>query len=248
METKSHIDYLSVIGNTHATAKSWLDAQWNRYYHAVYVAVVRDLLRGVARGTILDVGTSHGHWCRFFRMQGFRKILGVEIDGGRAALARGAGYDEVFNCDAADTPMLDESLDAAVSSDVFVHILKIEDKARVLRKISALLRPGGVFIVNCTSAKAHFDDSAFRVVNYCSFMSANDFLSLVRQHTGLRILDLRPTYYHWRFTAKPLWLGLLRCAIFLPGVPRLLALVDRHYVAPRLGPDASDSFYVKLRK
>jgi SAM-dependent methyltransferase len=248
MNTKSHMDYLDVMGGTHATAKGWRNVQWNRCYHHIYTAVVGDLLRGVNRGSVLDVGTSHGQWCRFFRVQGFQEILGVEVESGRAELARRSGYDEVFNCDAADIPLPPESLDAAVSSDVFVHILRIEDKVRVLQKIDEVLKPGGVFIVNNASVLAHFGSPKFRTDDGCSFISLDEFLSLVRQHTKLRVCDVRPTYFHHRFNAKPLWLKALRGAIVIPGVPRLLAFIDRHYTAFRLGLDASDAFYVKLAK
>ena len=249
MKSPSHLDYLPVIGGTQTTAgKTWRNAQWSRYYRATHVAVARDLLRGTARGCVLDVGTSHGLWYPFLKALGFQRILGVEVDAGRAALARAAGYDEVFNCDAADTPLSGESIDVAISSGVFVHILRIEDKIRVIQKVEALLKRGGVFVVNCTSARAAFGSDNFCVVEHCSFMSVHDFLSLFQKHTQLRILDIRPTYFHWRGMRKPWWLRVLRGSIVIPGMPYVLAWIDRNYTARRFDLDASDTFFVKLVK
>ena len=165
-----------------------------------------------------------------------------------AGIERRAGYDEVFNCDAADTPLPNESVDVALSSGVFVHILRIEDKIRVIQKVEALLKPGGTFIVNCASARAQYGSDEFRVMEHCSFMSVHDFLSLLQQHSRLRVVDLRPTYFHWRGMRKPWWLRLLRGCIVIPGMPRILAWIDRNYTARRFGPDASDTFFVKLIK
>jgi SAM-dependent methyltransferase len=247
-ELASHRDYLKVIGNTHQTARGWYDKQWNRYYAAVYFDVTRRLLTGVTRGTVLDVGTSHGAWFNFLKTLGFATILGVELDPERAELARRAGYNEVFNCDAADTPLPAGCLDAAVSSDVFVHIIRLEDKIRVLQRVETLLKPGGTFVVNHASAAAFMGSPEYHVSGYCSYISVDEFVRTVSQHTRLRLVDLRPAYFSWRYRRPPRTLHALRRAMRLPGVPKVLAGIDTHVLARRLPPDDADCFYLRLQK
>ena len=94
---------------------------------------------------MLDIGTSHGNWLPLLRQFGFSTVLGVEVDAGRAEEARQAGYDDVYNCDARSVPRPAESIDVAVSNDVFVHILRGEDKAAVVPETERLLsgrKPG----------------------------------------------------------------------------------------------------------
>ena len=143
---KTHHDNISRIGGTAATARGFIERRWNRYYFQVLKRTVRNMLAGEigANATVLDIGTSHGNWLPLLRQFGFSTVLGVEVDAGRAEEARQAGYDDVYNCDARSVPRPAESIDVAVSNDVFVHILRGEDKAAVVRETERLLRPGGV--------------------------------------------------------------------------------------------------------
>ena len=140
---KTHHDHLDRIGNTAATAVGYLEKRWNKYYLRTEQKTVSNLLKDEINpeSTVLDVGTSHGNWLPFLRQSGFATILGVELDNKRAEQARQAGYDEVYNCDARSIPRAMNSIDAAVSNDVFVHILQMEDKIAVLHEIERLLRP-----------------------------------------------------------------------------------------------------------
>ncbi len=248
MSEKSHRDYLEIIGRNRATAKGWLTVQWNRYYHRTYTSVVRRMLEGVARGSVLDAGTSNGVWFGFLKAEGFARIYGVELHAGRAQEARAKGYDEVFNCDAAETPLPEASLDAAVSNSVFVHILRLDDKIRVIQRIERLLKPGGCFVFDHASAAAYFGKRAYEVRDYCSYMPLDLLLRLVHENTSLRVADVAPTYFRWRFHRPPRWLRRIHAAMALPGVPYLLWLVDRLYTAHRLGVEDAETFYVKLVK
>src|SRR4051794_16913782 len=98
---RSHRDYLAVIGETCATAKSRTEQKWNDYYWKSFVFAVKRMLSDSKRGAVLDVGTSHGNWFPFLKDLGFQSIYGVELDRQRAEEARKCGYKEVFNCDAA---------------------------------------------------------------------------------------------------------------------------------------------------
>src|SRR5207248_24978 len=101
----THRDFVSVIGGTAATGKGLYERRMNAYYLRSAKATVSALLAGEPRGSVLDVGTSHGVWLPYLRAHGFGRVLGVELDAERAELARRAGYDTVFNCDASEIPI-----------------------------------------------------------------------------------------------------------------------------------------------
>ena len=244
-EQKTHRDYTDVIGETHKTAKNYREARWNKYYAVSYELIVAKMLEGIS-GTVLDVGTSYGHWFPFFKARGFSRILGVEVDATRAEQARRAGYSEIFNTDAANLPLADGVCDGAVSNDVFVHILRLEDKAAVLREVERVLRPGGIFVVNHTMSRA-FRYKGYHVDAYCSFLELDGWLRLIAESTKFEIVDLKPAYFNWRNMSPPFYTRMLRRLIILPRVHQLLAWSDRRN-AWRYPLDDADTVYVKLRK
>ncbi len=251
MSDKTHYDHIERIGGTHATSRNRYDRQWNKYYFLTYQHVVRLLLgdhKDKRTSTVLDVGTSHGNWARFLKREGFMRILGVEIDPERAEQARRQGYDEVFNCDAADTPLKAGTVDVAISNDVFVHVLQLDDKIRILEKIQQLLKPGGCFIVNHTSTRAHYDTADYRISDYCSYISLDEFRQLILDNTDLQISDIRPTYFNWRFKKAPFFVSALRKAMRAPLVPHAVAFLDRAYSARHCDVEDADTFYLKLTK
>ena len=244
-EQKSHYDFVKIIGETHKTTKSYREKRWNEYYDLSYKRVVAQMLAGTS-GTVLDVGTSYGHWFPFLKKCGYSRILGVEIDAKRAEQARSAGYDEVFNTDAATLPLPDGSCDVAVSNDVFVHILRLADKASVMREVERVLRPGGIFVVNHTMSRA-YGYEGYHVEGHCSFLDLDGWIQLIKRNTNLKIVDLKPSYYNWRNIAPPLGVRWLRRFIDLPLVDRVLAGWDRQNNW-RYPMDDADTVYVRLRK
>ena len=245
MEQKSHHDYVHAIGETHKTAKNHRERRWNDYYSASYELVVDRMLTGTS-GTILDVGTSYGHWLPFFKHHGYSRIVGAEIDPARAEQARRAGYDEVFNTDAASLPVADDSYDVAVSNDVFVHILRREDKTAVLREVERVLKPGGIFVVNHTMSRA-YGYRRDHIEQYCSFLEFDSWIALIKYGSSFEILDFKPTYYNWRCRRPPFFVRLMRRLIDLPLVDQMLARWDRNN-SWRYPIDEADTVYVRLRK
>ena len=243
---KTHHDYVAQIGETAATARFHTERQWNRYYNFSYQAAVTRMLKGVSRRAVLDVGTSHGNWFNFLKRNGFQKIFGVELDAKRAELARKCGYDEVFNCDAAALPVPDLFFDTAISNDVFVHILQIEDKQAVLREIARVLKPGGHFIFNHTMALAHGYPNYF-INQHTSFLSLQEFIDLATTDSIFEIVDAHPTYYHFRDRQPGILTRALRKFIAAPGAPELLHYLDAVH-ARQLSLENSDTVYLKLRK
>ncbi len=242
---KTHRDYLPQIGNTFATIESHRDRCWNQYYDLAYSHVVKHMMGGY-KGTVLDVGTSHGYWLPFLKKQGFTKILGVELDPERARIAKSSGYDEVYNCDAAKIPHKSASLDVAISIDVFVHILQIKDKTAVLNEVERLLKPGGICIFNHTISRA-YGYSGYHIEKYCSFLSLHELIKLVQQNPRFLVRDIKPTYYNFRNIKMDLYSKLLRKFITLPFIPKLMFLAD-YKNTRNLQIEESDTVFIKLEK
>lgn len=242
----THRDYLAIIGETAATGKGRYERRMNAYYLASSQEIVRTLLDRSPVGSVLDVGTSHGHWLRFLRDFGFDRVLGVEIDPDRAELARRTGYDEVFNTDAAELPCLSSSIDQAVSNDVFVHILRLEDKAAVLKEVERVLRPGGVFVFNQPMSRA-FGHGEYAVDRHCSYMTLDEVLRLVAGSTSFLVEDVKPGYFvNGAFAASRLERAIRRRMV-MPGSVSLLLLLDRLRSRTH-SLEQSDYIYLKLRK
>ncbi len=245
--SKTHYDYLDIIGTTHAISRTFREQRWNKYFFRTYQRMVHDMLRHESRESIIDIGTSHGNWYNFFMSHGFKNIFGVELEAARAQQARAAGYTEVFNCDASAIPLANNSVDIAVSNDVFVHILQLRDKAGVLQEVQRILKPSGCFIVNHTMARA-FRTPPYHIKGYCSYLSLDRFIRLVHDHTDFTIEDIKPTYFsELRHQSRHFSRKILRRLIVLPGsIPFLMAW--DYYTARHKPLELSDVVYLKLRR
>lgn len=246
MVIKTHNDYLGQIGETNATARTYLEKRWNSYYLLTYQKIVHSMLKDEVRGTVFDVGTSHGNWYEFLRKEGFKRILGVELDPLRAKQARMAGYDEVFNCDAAAVPLDNNSVDVAISNDVFVHILRIEDKVAVLGEVYRVLKSGGAFVINHSMSPA-IGQRQYYVDSYCSFLSPDEWIRMALE-AGFEIEDVKPSYYLFRGASWIVKTARALCVSIPFGIgSRVLSAVDM--VSTRwLEIGKSDYLYLRLRK
>jgi SAM-dependent methyltransferase len=246
-----HRKNIDVIGGTNACPPGtpWNVVQWNRYYFSLYKTIVHAMLFDVTeRGAVLDLGTSHGNWYHFLKAEGFTKIYGVEISVSRAALAQACGYTKVFNCDAADTPLPDGSLDVVISNDVLVHILKADDKVAVIKKAADLLKPGGAMIINHPTCDAYGLERKYTVLQHCAFAPMTEMIAMVTDNTTLQLEWVSPSYFHWRHRRAPFFINGLRRLISVPLVPWLLRMIDRHWTANHRPQEEADTIYYRFRK
>jgi ubiquinone/menaquinone biosynthesis C-methylase UbiE len=245
-QNKTHKDYIEIIGETCATGRNYEEKLWNKYYFMSYTYTVNKMLGSVIGGSVIDVGTSHGNWYPFLKQKGFNEIYGVELDSHRAHHAKQLGYTEIYNCDAAHIPHPSNSIDVAVSNDVFVHILKMEDKVSVVREVERILKPGGIFILN-HSMSAAFNYEGYTVSKHCSFLSLQEFLLLLLNNTNYEVLDIKPTYFSFR-NGRPSFINkMARALIKLPLSVHLLFFLD-YFNSRSLPISESDYLYIKLRK
>jgi SAM-dependent methyltransferase len=102
------------------------------------------------RGRLLELGASYGHSLALARERGW-DVAGVELSPAASTYARTHFGLTVFNCDLADVPLADGSLDAAIGWHVLEHVRNPRDQ---LLRLAALLKPGGVLglrVPNITS-------------------------------------------------------------------------------------------------
>jgi len=244
---KTHVDFLNIIGGTAATYRNYTEKRWNKYYFHTYKMIVHNMLKGISKESVVDVGTSHGNWYKFLKKERFNLIYGVELDKGRAELARKCGYTEVFNIDAKNIPLPDASINAAVSNDVFIHILQLDDKIAVLKEIERILKPGGIFIFNHSMARSVLSEK-YIIKNHCSFLSLDELIRLVIQNTYFKVLDIKPTYYHFRDNSDNFFVKYLRSIlIYLPFAVSFYIFFDS-LINRKISIQESDYVYIKLQK
>jgi SAM-dependent methyltransferase len=92
------------------------------------------------RGRLLEFGASYGHSLAAARDRGW-DVVGVELSPTASKYARTQFGLQVFNCDLADAPLADASLDAVIGWHVLEHVRNPKEQ---LLRLAALLKPGGV--------------------------------------------------------------------------------------------------------
>jgi len=114
------------------------------------------LALGDIRGQVfLDFGCGAGRSTAFLRSLGAGRVYGVDRDQGMIAQALGKRLDGVvFTRIDEAIPLPGESVDGAVSLNVFIEIRTPAEMSGVCREIARTLRPGSPFIVASTSPLA----------------------------------------------------------------------------------------------
>jgi SAM-dependent methyltransferase len=116
---------------------------------------VRRALGDIRGRVLLDFGCGAGRSSAFLRSLGAGLVYGVDRDRdmiGKALARRLEGA--VFKHMEEAVPLRDESVDAAVSLNVFIELRTLAEMGRACREVARTLRPGGTFIVESTSPLA----------------------------------------------------------------------------------------------
>jgi len=129
------------------------------------------------RGRLLEFGASYGHSLALARDRGW-DVAGVELSPTASAYARSHFGLNVFNCDLADAPLGEGSLDAVIGWHVLEHVRNPKNH---LLRVAQLLKPGGVL--------------GLRVPNIASFGARN---------AGQWWPWMCPPAHLWFFSAKTL--------------------------------------------
>jgi SAM-dependent methyltransferase len=124
------------------------------------------LALGDIRGRVfLDFGCGTGRSAAFLRSLGAGRVYGVDRDQemiGKALARRLDGV--VFTRIDEAIPLPDESVDGAVSLNVFIEIRTLAEMTGICREVARTLRPGSPFIVESTNPLAF--GHAFRSYRY----------------------------------------------------------------------------------
>jgi ubiquinone/menaquinone biosynthesis C-methylase UbiE len=126
---------------------------------------VRLVLGDIQGQVFLDFGCGTGRSAAFLRSLGAGRVYGVDRDHdmiGKALARRLDGV--VFTRIDEVIPLPDESVDGAVSLNVFVEMRTLAEMSRVCREVARTLRRGSRFIVESTSPLAF--GHAFRSYSY----------------------------------------------------------------------------------
>jgi 2-polyprenyl-3-methyl-5-hydroxy-6-metoxy-1,4-benzoquinol methylase len=149
-------NYYSFGGTTNA-----LVARVQRYWEARKVALYRSLVADGER-RLLDVGCGDGRFLALLRDFGDPawQMVGLEFDEGAVARCRAAGFEAHAERveDFAEQSEQRGRFDAVIMLQLIEHV---EDPALICERVHALLRPGGLFIIE-TPNLAGLDYRIFR--------------------------------------------------------------------------------------
>jgi 2-polyprenyl-3-methyl-5-hydroxy-6-metoxy-1,4-benzoquinol methylase len=138
-----------------------------RTYSLVRFSILRPKLLSVMdllladEGRILDVGCGFGLFAAYFgQMHSRRRIVGVDPDERRVAIARGVAerlglFEHRFVVGDVRDAALDGPFDAAYVLDVMHHLPRA-DQPRVLERLRGLLAPGGMLLVKDITTEPRF--------------------------------------------------------------------------------------------
>lgn len=188
------------------------------------------MLSGVPGRQLFEGSCGAGELTRQLVAQGFEVTATTFED----ALDLGAGATCLAHIDLnLDLPLKAESFDCAVLQEVIEHL---ESPAHIVREISRILRPGGIFVMTtpnagCLRSRVHFLYSGFvkgrrRPANYGTppgnysnlFIPALPVLHYLLWQYGLRVervgrANRKPSSWLWFVLLYPLvWLGTMRYA------------------------------------
>lgn len=119
-----------------------------------------DRLREAGAKTVLDVGFGRGHWSIALARAGFQvtavEISALAVEHLRAWAKEEGLRIEAFVCPAQELPT-DWVFDAVIANSVLDHMFK-EETEEAMRRIYAVLRPGGLLLLGMDGAPDEEDE------------------------------------------------------------------------------------------
>jgi 2-polyprenyl-3-methyl-5-hydroxy-6-metoxy-1,4-benzoquinol methylase len=156
---------------------------------------LRIVLKSVRGGQLIDLGCSTGLFLHAVRDAGFA-VQGLEFSPQRAAFARTHFGLEVANGALADQDYRPASFDVVTSFDVIEHV---PDPMAELRRIYALLKPGGSVILSTPNIEGLFPRLSYRFAKWLGYWPHPE-----------------PPYHLYQFSVRTLS-AMLAKAGFVPG-------------------------------
>jgi O-antigen biosynthesis protein len=103
------------------------------------------------KGSILDVGCGDGASLMYLKESGARRVAGIEIHPAQAEAGRLKGLEiHELNVEKDTLPFQENEFDVVILGDVLEHLY---DPWLTLKKIRALLKPGGTVLISVPNVK-----------------------------------------------------------------------------------------------
>ena len=101
---------------------------------------------------VVDVGCGNGRYLQLARERGASSVVGCDLAAGMlAGIDRAAAGPLLVQADAQSLPLATGSVDVALAMHMLYHV---PDRARAIREIRRVVRPGGVALV-LTNSLSH---------------------------------------------------------------------------------------------
>jgi SAM-dependent methyltransferase len=159
----------------------------NEHFRNVAREIDDRFFAGVSGRSVLDIGSNDGTQLRHFQALGY-DVLGVESSITTARLANEAGiptHHAFFNLDVARS--IGRSFHVVHAAGVFFHLEELHSVAEAIREV---LRPDGVFVVQCLAMKRIVANLAFDQIyhEHLLYYNLRPLETLLRRH-GLALFD-----------------------------------------------------------
>jgi ubiquinone/menaquinone biosynthesis C-methylase UbiE len=162
---------------------------WGKQVDRLEKAAIRELIKDITPGKMLEIGCGTGHWTAFFSGKGFQ-ITAIDISPAMLAVARRKHLANVtfMEADAMQLPFADEAFDqvAAITTLEFCS-----DRDRVLSEMARILKHGGLLLAGCLNARSALGESKHQdpVLKHAQFMTREELVVHLSSLGDPRVLE-----------------------------------------------------------
>ncbi|WP_372773694.1 class I SAM-dependent methyltransferase [Mangrovibacterium sp.] len=158
---------------------AYYETEFGKRVDELEKAALTEVMQGIPRGKMLELGAGTGHWTEFFLAEGF-SVTATDIADTMFTHARRklAGRVEFLKADLMNLSFTSESVE---SISVVTALEFCDDQMQAFANMYRVLKPKGWLIVGCLNAnsamgKAKADDPVYRHGNFMTKAELNMYL------------------------------------------------------------------------